>query len=163
MVDENVELVCYYDGVPLPAVFWHWQKCNLAGCSPSPSQWERVAQSRNIPQVEKGNGRMILRILARESGFYKCEGSNKEGLMSKVVDFFVTGWIFHCTDSDSVQAASPLSQNSTKNHRVLISGEPRSFYHFAHLLIFQTFQAGLVCLMLRASQPVVSSLSLAMN
>jgi hypothetical protein len=89
--EEYHEFVCTFDGVPKPAVYWNWQKCEHAGCTPRPSQWQRVQQSLNIPEVRMGDNTATLSVIARESGFYQCEATNKEGKLDQEIDFFVSG------------------------------------------------------------------------
>ena len=91
MEDQLVDFTCQYDGVPKPDVYWNWQPCEHAGCEASPLEWRRVALSKNIPEIKEQEGKTILTVNARESGFYQCEAENKVKKVSDHVSFFVTG------------------------------------------------------------------------
>ena len=66
------------------------------GCEPQDARWRSVIKSRNIPMVERNEKQSTLTVLARESGFYRCGGSNKVGKHEQVIPFYATGESHFC-------------------------------------------------------------------
>ncbi len=98
MVGRTYTLECFVSGYPLPNIMWNWQPCSGMGCGPDPDLWQIVTKSRNIPVIIKDGAKSNLTIQAKESGFYQCVATNKEGATTNFKQFIVTGipaYIYH--------------------------------------------------------------------
>ena len=56
IVDTYVSMACVADGIPVPVVYWKWQKCSELGCQPLEADWKKHSASKNIPHDYRHEG-----------------------------------------------------------------------------------------------------------